>query len=79
MTNQINFILDVNSPNTYQFWASDVNSDDVLNIADVVDCQMYLDFQELLLLLQKQFLLIIHYLRGDIGVQFLKLLSIFQQ
>ena len=28
--------MDVHSPNSYQFWASDVNSDDILNIADVV-------------------------------------------
>jgi hypothetical protein len=32
----INFILFVEEPNDYQFWAADVNSDGSLNVLDVV-------------------------------------------
>ena len=73
MTNQINFILDVHSPNSYQFWASDVNSDHVLNIADVVRLsnnilgfsRVYSSNSEAVIIENTL------YLRGDIGgVQF---------
>ena len=36
LTNQIGFILDFHSPNQYQFWASDMNEDNLLNIEDIV-------------------------------------------
>ena len=36
LTNQIGFILDFHSPNQYQFWASDMNEDSLLNIEDIV-------------------------------------------
>ena len=32
----INFILFIESPSDYQFWAGDVNTDDTLNVLDVV-------------------------------------------
>ena len=32
----INFILFVEEPNDYQFWASDLNGDGDLNVLDVV-------------------------------------------
>ena len=32
----INFIFDVQTPNNYQFWASDINADGDLNVLDVV-------------------------------------------
>ena len=36
IVNLVNFILDLNSPTNYQFWASDINEDGQLNILDVV-------------------------------------------
>ena len=36
ITNQVNFILDYHSPNMYQTWASDMNTDLELNVIDVV-------------------------------------------
>ena len=36
LTNQIGFILDFHSPSQYQFWASDMNEDNLLNIEDIV-------------------------------------------
>ena len=36
IANQINFILDYNTPNSYEAWASDLNIDMDLNVVDVV-------------------------------------------
>ena len=36
VVNLINYILYIEEPSDYQFWAGDVNSDTVLNVLDIV-------------------------------------------
>ena len=33
---KINYLLYIEEPSDYQFWAGDVNSDTVLNVLDIV-------------------------------------------
>ena len=36
ITNQVNFILEYDDPNLYEFWASDINENSELNVVDIV-------------------------------------------